>query len=396
MFGDYSYMLTPLGRDELDDFLTRRSFCGINVTIPYKKAVIPYCEQLDEVALRTGSVNTVINCDGRLFGYNTDYYGFRSMAERAGISAEGKSAVILGSGGTSLTAACALEDMGASEINVVSRSGRINYSNLSLCENAEILVNTTPVGMYPDMDESPVTLSSFPKCSGIIDVIYNPMRTRLLLQAKAAGIPYTNGLPMLVYQAKRAAELFTGRAIPDERAEYVISALSRELRAIALIGMPGCGKSVTGKILSRLTGMPLVDTDAEIEKRCGMSILEIFARHGEEFFRSRECEVIRDVTATGGKIIATGGGAIENAANRAALASNAEVIYIKRELSQLPCVNRPLSSDTNKIYAMYKRRAPFYEECADYTVCNCQTADKLAEEIMEKLGIDCVMPDKNE
>lgn len=385
MLGGYSYSLIPLSRAALDDFMTRRDFSGINITIPYKQDVMPYCAELDPVAREIESVNTIIRTGDRLKGYNTDYYGFCAMLRRAGIALDGKTVMILGGGGTALTARYAASVLGASDILMISRGGRLNYSNLSECAGAQIIINTTPVGMYPDYDGCLISLSDFPHCGGVVDVIYNPLRTKLLLSAREMGIPYANGLPMLVYQAKRAAELFTGEDIADEKAEHILSVLTAEQQSIVLIGMPSCGKSAIGKCLAQRLGVEFTDTDAEIERNCSMGIPEIFASRGEEYFREAEAKVIAELAGGGRRVIATGGGAVENPANRCNISRNSAVFYIRRALSALSGTNRPLSSGPEAIRGLYERRAPLYEKCADFTVDNDKTVDDAVENIIRLL-----------
>ena len=287
--GNGAYRLLELEPDGLAPFLHRKDIGGLNVTIPYKRDVMPLCDEIDPAAEAIGSVNTIVRCaDGKLVGYNTDIDGFLYMACRAGISLSGKKVVILGSGGASLTAQTAARQGGAAEVVVVSRFGPDNYDNLSRHADAEILVNATPVGMYPGNGQSPVDLSVFPVCQGVLDVIYNPRRTALLLQAEARSIPCSDGLPMLVAQAVAAEERFFNRSIPAGENERILVQLRREMTNLILIGMPGSGKTTVGEALSRLTGREAVDLDQMIETTAGCSIPEIFQREGESGFRARE------------------------------------------------------------------------------------------------------------
>lgn len=385
MLGSYNYTLMPLELAKLDDFMMRRSFLGINITIPYKQDVISYCSELDITAREIGSVNTIINSNGKLKGYNTDHYGFCSMVKRAGISFLDKSVLILGNGGTALTANYSAKSMGACEVSMVSRSGELNYDNISKCSHAQIIINTTPVGMYPNTDDCLINISDFPNCEAVVDVIYNPLRTRLLLSAEDKGITYANGLPMLVYQAKKAAELFIGEEIPDSKAEYILSVLTNKLRNIVLIGMPSCGKSAIGEILAKRLNMEFADTDAEIEKLCKMSVPEIFSTHGEKYFRKQERKVIEKLSLSKGRVIATGGGAIESNVNCNNLRMNSLVCYIKRDLSELSSSNRPLSATPEAIRKLYERRSPLYEQCADINIDNKNTIDDAIDEIIKSL-----------
>ena len=298
--GNGAYRLLELEPDGLAPFLHRKDIGGLNVTIPYKRDVMPLCDEIDPAAEAIGSVNTIVRCaDGKLVGYNTDIDGFLYMACRAGISLSGKKVVILGSGGASLTAQTAARQGGAAEVVVVSRFGPDNYDNLSRHADAEILVNATPVGMYPGNGQSPVDLSVFPVCQGVLDVIYNPRRTALLLQAEARSIPCSDGLPMLVAQAVAAEERFFNRSIPAGENERILVQLRREMTNLILIGMPGSGKTTVGEALSRLTGREAVDLDQMIETTAGCSIPEIFQREGESGFRARERAAAEEAASVG-------------------------------------------------------------------------------------------------
>jgi len=389
MLASYEYQLRPVPRDGLEHFINSRDFCGLNVTIPYKKAVMPFCDHIDPDAVEIGSVNTLVVKNGRLYGYNTDIQGFICMVERSGIPFEGKKIIILGTGGTAMTAQAAAKKLGAGEIVLISRTGENNYSNLSRYADADVLVNTTPMGMYPNCGKSPVDLRLFPKLSGVLDVIYNPLKTALLLEAERLGLPCSGGLPMLVVQAKASAELFTGEKITDAKIEEVISALRRLMSNIVLIGMPGSGKSTLGKTLAQELGKKFVDTDEEIAARAGMSIPEVFTRHGEEHFRQLESEVISDFGKETGYVIATGGGCVLRDENYLPLRQNGMVIYITRPLKELPTDGRPLSQ-AGSLEEMFKARRPRYELFADAAVDNCgdlaQTVDKAIEVYYENIG----------
>ena len=297
--GCEGYRLFEQEPEELPALLARPDIGGLNVTIPYKQAVMPYCDVIDEAALAIGSVNTLVRrSDGKLYAWNTDAAGFLWMAQRAKIDFANKKVVILGSGGSSLTVQAMARMKGAREIVVISRSGENNYENLSRHADAEILVNTTPVGMYPATGTAPVDLRQFPHCQGVLDLIYNPRRTALLLQAEALGIPCSDGLPMLVAQAKAAEEHFFGKAIPDSENERILAQLYGQTSNIILIGMPGCGKSTVGQALAELSGREAIDIDRRIVERAGCSIPEIFAQGGENAFRGLE----REETAAVGKL----------------------------------------------------------------------------------------------
>lgn len=389
--GCEGYRLIELEPEELGDFLRREDIGGLNVTIPYKRDVMRLCDEIDPAAEAIGSVNTLVRRDGKLCGYNTDIDGFLYMLRRAGISLAGKKVVVLGSGGASLTARAAARQEGAREIAVVSRSGPDNYENLSRRhEDAEVLVNATPVGMWPDMDRAPVDLRLLPKVTAVADVIYNPGRTNLLLQAEelSRAAPYrdallrlgaepepirhirrTGGLSMLVQQAKRAEELFFGRPIPDEETEKITARLWRDRTNIVLVGMPGSGKTTVGKALARLSGKPFTDLDMEIVKKAGRPIPEIFAREGEGAFRQLEHEVLTEACSRGGQVIATGGGAVLWSENRAAMRRTGRVYRLERRLEDLPTEGRPLSR-AGGLEEMERLRGPLYGAAADCSVSN--------------------------
>lgn len=382
----YNYQLRELKEEELAGFLTERAFRGINVTIPYKKAVMPFCAELGEGARRIGCVNTIVKrSDGSLYGDNTDYYGFCQTARRAGVTFAGRHVLILGSGGTSLTAFQAAEDLGAASVERVSRSGELNYETVYRREETEIVVNTTPVGMFPKNGERAVDLSRFPRLQGVVDVVYNPLRTAFLLQAEALGVPAAGGLPMLVAQARRASELFTGERIPEERIEAVLREVAAEVTNVVLIGMPGSGKSTVGAALARRLERPFVDADEEIVRRAGRSIPEIFAEDGEERFRTLETEVLSDLGKRSGIVLATGGGAVLFERNLPLLRQNGRIYRITRDVSRLATCGRPLSSSPERLREMERERAPFYERAADVTVSNDGSTAETVAAIMRDL-----------
>lgn len=367
--GNYPYVLFEKEPEELADFLQKGAFDGLNVTIPYKKAVIPYLHSLSPIAKRLGAVNTIVRRDdGTLIGHNTDYFGFSAMVERSGMLVAGKKALVLGSGGASNTAVAVLEELGAKVI-VISRSGENNYNNLELHRDAALIVNATPVGMYPRVDDTPICLDSFADLEGVLDLNYNPARTRLLLEAEKRGVIAENGLWMLVAQAKESAEWFTGTAIADTRIAEIHKALSSQMQNIVLIGMPGCGKSTVAKLLSQELQRPVLDADEEIAKAAGCSIPEIFAEGGEEAFRKLETQVLYDLSKESGEIIATGGGCVTREENYPLLHRNSKIIWLTRQLNRLPTDGRPLSQST-KLEAMYEVRKPMYQRFADHTVSN--------------------------
>ena len=364
------YRLIELEPEELAGFLAREDIGGLNVTIPYKRDVMPLCGVIDPAARAIGSVNTIVRGpDGTLRAYNTDAAGFCWMARRAGISFSGKKAVILGSGGASLTAQAMAKQLGAREIAVISRSGENNYHNLSRHADADIVVNTTPVGTYPDVGKAAADLRNFPRCSGVLDVVYNPRRTALLLQAEELGIPCSDGLPMLVAQAAAAEEHFFSRSIPDSENERILSQLRRDTQNIVLIGMPGSGKTTVGQALAALTGREAIDIDAAVTARAGRPIPEIFAREGEAAFRALEREETAAAGKLSGKIILTGGGVVKDPANYPALHQNGRIYELSRALEKLPSDGRPLSQGTD-LRDLYAQRAPLYARFRDARIDN--------------------------
>lgn len=379
--GCADYRLIELKPEELGTFLARGDIGGLNVTMPYKRDVMQYCDVIDAMAREIGSVNTIVRrADGKLYAYNTDAAGFCFMARRAGIDFAGKKTLVLGSGGASLTARACARQLGAREVVVISRSGPDNYGNLDRHADAEVVVNTTPVGMYPNNGAAAVDLRCFPRCAGVLDVIYNPRRTALLLQAEALGIPCSDGLPMLVAQAVAAEEHFFGRSIAERENERVLALLRREMTNIVLIGMPGSGKSTVGTALAVLTGREAVDIDACIVEKAGCPIPEIFARGGEAAFRALEREATAACGALSGKILLTGGGVVKTPENYAALHQNGRVYQILRPLELLATDGRPLSQGAD-LAAMWAERAPLYERFRDAAVENCGTVEETAETI---------------
>lgn len=384
-FGGYDYRLLPTPRDELEELFAKRQFRGLNVTMPYKQAVIPLCDEIDERAAQIGAVNTVVNRSGRLIGYNTDIDGLLFMARRSGIELRRKKVLILGSGGTSRTATAAARECGASEIVIISRSGENNYENLHRHTDAEIIINTTPVGMFPHCGQSPVDLSQFPKLRGVLDAVYNPLRTALFMQAERLGIPCSCGLPMLTAQAKRACELFTDVKLSNDRTEEVLSALHRDLENIVLIGMPGCGKSTIAAALGENTGREVVDIDEMIARRTGLSTSEIFSVHGEVYFRAVESECIREAGARTSIIISTGGGCVTRAENYAPLHQNGHIIHLIRDLNRLPTDGRPISQRTD-LSTLWTQRKEQYGAFADTVVDNNGTVEQTLSHLEKELS----------
>ena len=382
LLGNPDYTLFEKEENEVADFLTRREFEAINVTIPYKQTVMPFCDVLDGAAIEIGAVNTVVNCGGRLFGCNTDFDGFIFMCNRAGIEIKGKNVLILGSGGTSHTAVAVAKKLSAASITVVSRSGEVNYENVyEKASDSEIVINTTPVGMFPDDGGKPVELEKFPKLSGVIDVIYNPLKTRLICEAERMGVPCTGGLTMLVAQAAFADRYFRGISHSGARISEIVGMVKKELENIVLIGMPGCGKSTAGKYLAKELGREFCDLDSVIALRAGKSIPEIFEEHGEGYFRDLESEVTEDMSKKSGIVIACGGGTVLREENRKALCQNGRVFYIQRELQSLAKGGRPLSQGENALEKLYEARRPIYESFADVIIPPCDSVEMCVSEI---------------
>ena len=382
---DYRYELKEVAPERLDAFIEARNFRGLNVTIPYKQAVMKHCAELSPEAMEVGSVNTlIVRPDGSLFGHNTDIDGFIYMLRRGEIDPAGAKAVILGSGGTSLTARAALTRLGAREIVTVSRKGPVDYAALyAEHADAEILVNATPVGMYPKNGASPVELDRLPKVRGVADVIYNPEKTALILAAQAKGIPAVSGLSMLVAQAREAAELFAGHAIPAGRVEDIVSEIGAQTLNLILVGMPGCGKSTLGQAVAAALQREFVDCDAEIVRRAGKSIPEIFAQDGEGAFRALESGVLADICRGHGLVISTGGGAVLRPQNVNAMRQNGRVCLIRRAIGLLPRDGRPLSASEDAVARLWEARRAAYETAADFPVENDGTVEEAAEKIRE-------------
>ena len=380
--GDYPYTLFEQEPENVGQFLQEGDFTAINVTIPYKKDVMAFCTELTDCAKKMGAVNTIVRRpDGSLIGHNTDYFGLHYTFRRMGISLSGKKVLILGSGGASVTTVIVLRELGANVV-IISRSGENNYSNLYLHQDAAMIVNTTPVGMYPNAGESPVDLDIFPHLEGVLDIIYNPARTKLLLDAAKRNIPCENGLWMLVAQAKEAAEWFTGTKIIDDVIPEIYAKMCKRMENIILIGMPGCGKSTIGKLLAEELARQFVDADEEIIKKTVMTIPEIFETQGETGFRKIETQVLAELGQKSALVIATGGGCVTKAENYPLLHQNGTIYWIKRDISSLPTDGRPLSQ-AGKLKEMYRIRKPLYDSFADCIVANSGTVGATAEMILK-------------
>ena len=385
---DYDYELIELTEEEIAPFFEKRAFAAINVTIPYKQTVIPDLDSISPVAQRIGAVNTIVNKDGKLYGYNTDYYGMKALVERVGIDLKGRKVLILGTGGTSKTAQVLAADLGAGEVLTVSRKkteAYITYEE-AVCDHsdAQVIINTTPSGMYPNCEDKPIDIANFPKLEGVIDAVYNPLRTNLVLDAQERGIKAEGGLYMLVMQAVVAVEHFLDTAIPKETADRVFASIYASKENIVLTGMPGSGKSTVGKLLE-LDGFSFLDTDEVIEQRCGCSICDLIKEKGEPYFRDLETEVIREVSSNSCRIISTGGGAILREENVRCLKRNGRVYFLNAELSRLQATgSRPLSDTEEKLKRLYAERMPIYQNSADVVVPDLAEPQEEANFITKK------------
>ncbi len=387
LLADYPYSLFEMPESQLESFIKSDRYHSVNVTIPYKMAVIPYLDVISEAAQKIGSVNTITHLpDGRLYGDNTDFYGFVYMIKNAGIDMSGKKVLILGTGGTSRTARAACENLGASEIRFVSRGGELNYENAHVKHpDTQIIVNCTPVGMYPNNLISPIDIEKFPALEGVADVIFNPAKTQLLLDAERLGLKIASGLPMLVAQAKRACEIFTGEEIDDGEIDRITGIISAQTSNIILVGMPGCGKTTIGTIISEKLSRELIDTDALVVELAGKTIPEIFSEDGEERFRQIEHEAIKLAGKKNGVVIATGGGVVTRSENYNPLCQNGKIVFITRDISTLAKDGRPLSL-SGDLSEMYNSRLPLYRAFCDIEIANItptDTAEKIIKWFLE-------------
>ena len=386
MLGNPDYTLMELAPADVGEFVKHGDYTGINVTIPYKQTVIPFLDVLTPAAQKMGAVNTITRQkDGTLLGDNTDYFGFSYALEAAGISLCGKRVLIAGSGGASKTAVAVARDAGAAEVIILSRTGEVNYQNVyDLHGDAEVIINCTPVGMYPNAGTSPLDLTRFSCLSGVADMIYNPARTLLVDTAERMHIPFTNGLSMLVAQAAAGHQRFTGAPIDHAQIARIVRAFASKSANIVLIGMPGCGKSTVGARLAALTGKTLIDTDTLVEKKAGKPIPEIFASLGQDAFRAMEHAAVCEAGAGHGQIIATGGGVVTRPENLYPLRQNATVIWLQRPITELPTEGRPLSQ-AGKLADMYRIREPMYRAFCDLEISNHGTPEEVAARILEEL-----------
>ena len=392
--GGYDYCLAEISSGELDSFIRSRDFLGINVTIPYKQDVIPYLDEIDETAEKIGAVNTIVNRGGKLFGYNTDFGGMRSLIRKNNFELRGKKVLILGSGGTSKTAYAVARSLEASEIICVSRSGRngaVTYDEMySVHSDAEIIINTTPCGMFPNTEGIPVNLECFSKLSGVVDVIFNPLATKLVRRARELGIPACGGLYMLVVQAVLAYGHFFGREYNSALADRIYSELFSEKQNIVLIGMPGCGKTTIGKLIAQSCGKTFVDTDSMITGKTGMTVNDIFKKYGENEFRKLESEAVREASEKVGQVIATGGGAVLRSENVDALRMNGRIYFLDRPVDMLvPTQDRPLACSAEAIRKRYEERLPIYLSAADEVVSMTEDALQNAKSIENRHFMLC-------
>lgn len=384
---DYTYEIKEIKKEELDSFMRKKDFLGINVTIPYKSDVIPYLDYIDPVAEKIGAVNTVVNRSGKLYGYNTDFSGLRTLTVKNGFDYKNKKVLIFGTGGTAKTAEAVAESLGAGKIIKAGRTSEINYGNVyTLHGDADFIINTTPVGMYPDNEGCIADLTQFSRLQGVTDVVYNPLKTRLCQSADALGIKNSTGLYMLIYQAVLAVEYFTDEKLNKEKtADEIFKEMLFQKRNIVLIGMPGCGKSTVGKALAQKLGKQFVDTDEMIVSKHG-NISDIFENKGEKYFRDIETEQIKIAAKMNGTVIATGGGAVLRKENVDALSQNGVIIFLNRPIEQIvPTSDRPLSSDLESLKKRFEERYDIYVSCADKKIFVDTDVDGIVKKITEAI-----------
>ena len=383
---DYSYELIELEEGQVGDFVRSGKLDAFNVTIPYKKTVMPFLDVISAEAQAIGAVNTVVRgADGKLYGYNTDYFGFSHMLDISGIQVKGKKAMVFGTGGASATVCAVLRDRGVRELVIIAIEDN-TPENLARHKDTEIIVNATPVGMYPKNGASPVDLSLFPSCQGVLDVIYNPSRTKLLLDAEGRGIPAVNGLPMLVAQAAKAFEFFTGDKAENGICERITKKIENDTKNIILIGMPGCGKSTVGKLVAQRLGRKFFDADEVFEKTYEVSPAEVIRAEGEETFRQMEHRIAEELGKLSGNVFACGGGVVTRDMNYNALHQNGTVIFLERALDKLATKGRPLSQK-NGVEALYNARIDAYIRFSDLRIKSTEIPHKTAELIIQALGI---------
>ena len=386
---DYDYELKEIPQNELDLFLKQRAFKAINVTIPYKEKVIPYLDFISDIAKKIGAVNTVVNKNGKLYGYNTDFWGLKSLIQKSGISLKDKKVLILGSGGTSKTAFAVTNSLGAKEVLQISRNkkdGFITYEDIYINHtDAQILINTTPCGMYPNIDVSPLDISAFERLEGLVDAIYNPLRSKLVCDAQKRGIKAVGGLYMLISQAVFAAEKFLDTNIEPQKTDAVYKSILNQKQNIVLVGMPGSGKTTVGKLLAKKLQLEFLDTDDLITEKYG-NITDIFKTKGEAVFRDYESEVIKEISAVGGKVIATGGGAVLRPQNTDLLKRNGRIYFLDRPLESICATpDRPLSSNRKDLEKRFNERYDIYRNCADRHITSDGTETDTVNAVLEDI-----------
>ena len=386
----YAYEIKEIAPQDLDAFMIERDFQGINVTIPYKEKVIPYLDFISDSAKKIGAVNTVVNHGGKLYGYNTDYMGMKALARRIGISFKNKKVLILGTGGTGKTAYALVEDEGAGQILRVSPfdvEGAVSYEEVYAHHtDAQIILNTSPVGMFPKIGDQPVDLSKFPHLEGVLDVVYNPIMTELVLSAKKAGIPSEGGLYMLVGQAVFASEIFTGSHIPESTIDRVFGEILAEKLNVVLIGMPSSGKTTVGRKLAKRLNKEKVDIDEQITKDTGKTPAEIIREQGIEAFRAIEKQTVEKLAPRGGMVIATGGGTVLDPENVKNLRRNGRIFFLDRALEKLLVTSdRPLSDSGDKLKALYEERRPIYLSAADVKIDGNGSIENCVKQIEKEL-----------
>lgn len=386
LIGDYDYRIIEIPPEKLTAFMQEKAFGAINVTIPYKQAVIPFLDEIDGAAKAIGAVNTIVNRGGRLCGYNTDFYGMTALIKRTGVELAGAKVLIPGTGGTSKTARAVAASLGAAQIITVSRSGRegaVTYDDAyQLHGDADVIINTTPCGMFPNIYAHPVELDRFPLLKGVIDAVYNPLRSELVSAARQRGIKASGGLYMLVAQAVKAYEYFFDTAADGGLTQRVFARMQADKENIVLTGMPGSGKTTLGNLLSRATGREFADTDELIKAKAGMEISEIFSSFGEERFREIESKVIREISSRPAMIISTGGGAVLRDDNIRNLKMNGRIYFLDRDPSSIvPTADRPLALDREAIEKRYKERYGRYTGTADEIIKIISSPDETAKEI---------------
>ena len=389
--GDYKYELKEIAAEDIDSFMKAHDFKGINVTIPYKQTVIPYLDEIDDAAKEIGAVNTIVNKGGKLFGYNTDFIGLKRLILSQNIELADKTVLILGTGGTSKTARAVAKSLKAKEILIVSRKsgeGVITYEEAaSKYKTAQIIINTTPCGMFPNINDFPIDVAAFPKLEGLIDVIYNPLRTQLVLRAQELGIKASGGMYMLVQQAIAAAEYFFDRPLEPSKADEIFNSLLADKQNIILVGMPGCGKSTVGKKLAKLLGKDFFDTDELIQQQENMHPSQIITQWGEEAFRNIESKICEEMAVKTNAVISTGGGAILRKENVIHLKNNGIIFFIDRKLENIcPTGDRPLSNSREKLQAVYDKRYAIYSTCCDYKIESDENMNHTIDKIIKLFG----------